>query len=234
MPSTSAVNLRIPRLDFSGSGDAQVLPGENKSNHGPVIASLRLPTEDDIRDAALWRLETWPDDAIDAGSARLAKMLEKGVSLDSAVPEVAAMLANLPLDRRSPWSGLMALAVLHADAHVDQSLFFRAGMELMTSYRQAIHSTAARSGDVLSRKIREYIVEMPDITPEALWKDFTHQAQEGWGGFIIESTGDSLSYEELEGGPLQDISRSAFRRRVQRIKREMRHQQADVAARELG
>lgn len=216
-----------PWADLLGMSEAEVSPSPIECNSAPQNTSLSLPTEDDILEGVFWRLSKWTTDEVDAGSARLARLLEMDVPLNTAQPEVAAVLAQLPKDRRLPWTGLMALAVLHADVHGDWRLFFLAGIEVMAAYRQAKISKERRSGDALSRKIDDYLGEMSDIATPALWEDFTTQAQEGWGETLVDGDDDSLSFESQVGAPIKTIGRAAFFRRVQRARNE-RQQPANV------
>ena len=213
--------------DFHDVTHADVSPSPVKRHHAPVNRSQGLLTDDEILDASFWRLDCWTAEEIDAGCVRLTRLLEMGIPLDSSNAEVAEMMEHLPGDRRSPWSAMLALAVLYADSIDNSRLFMNAGHELMGFYRQSQRARSTRSGDPLSLLIAEYLAVIPDIMPHELWNDFTGQAHDGFHEVLADFDGYTLSFNNK--GVLDYISYSAFARRVQRARFLLNHMQQNSA-----
>lgn len=95
--------------------------------------------DEDIHEAALWRLAGFPAEVIEASTARVAQFVKSGVPLESGQPEVVAAMAALkrPGDRRGEWTALMAVAALYADSQGYTRLFLVAGFEVVASWRNA-------------------------------------------------------------------------------------------------
>lgn len=182
----------------------------------------RLLCVEDIRAAAAWRLRAWPPDRIDAGLSRVARLVQQGIPFDEDHPAIAEALTIL-MDGREAWGALCALAVLHADRSGDAALFWSAGLEVLRAYEQAQRGSTRRRGDALDELIRVYLAELPDVAPVDLWRDFTMQAAEQWGGALadFDERAGLLSYEPHPGADLVEIDYAAFRRRVQRARKTL-------------
>ena len=189
------------------------------TKHDPHTGDQRLTTEDDIFEAVFWRLSGWTTASIDVASDRLKKLVTSSIPMESSHTEIKTELERLPKDRRSPWSGLMAILVIVAYERGDERMFFFAAMDLMDSFRQSNKRRKRTETDALAELIREHVSEIPNIRPQDLWQDFQVQAQERWGGALVDSDGDRISFEKSPGDRIKDVGRSAFIRRVQREKR---------------
>lgn len=196
------------------------------------FTNRRLVTEADIVDAAIWRLAAWSPEEIEAGTLRLVRLFDQGVSLESEHPAVAELLATLdrPGERREAWTALCALAVLHADAYGDAALCFRAGFDLIGSYRQAMRGLQTRSDDDLDRLIAQYLGNHPKATATEIFEHFVGLAD--FRMVIVEASGTLLTYHpEASSERLSKISRHALEMRVSRARKQMASRPA--AAREI-
>lgn len=165
-----------------------------------------------------------PDDVLAAARYRL-----RGWSTEQVADGLEALRADdgargIPEDGRDPFSAACALLALLANAQGDAVLFWRSGYGVIDSYRQAQRSTGKRRSDALSELIRNYLDELPDISPKELWDDFTGQAIEGHHETLTgyDEAAKVLTYEPSPGAKFTDITFDAFRRRLQIFRREVR------------
>lgn len=191
----------------------------------------RLITETEIHEAALWRLAGWSEDELAAGSARLARLIERGIELASDQPEVAQALGAFAgrKERREAWSALMALAVLHADAHGDADLFLRAGFEVVGACRnaRARQRCNADAGNVLTDMIAEFQANRPQATADELF-DFWADLAGGDHPIFADHDGrnEVLTYDDR--GKLRTVRRDSFRRQFRRVQEKSRTQRVVV------
>jgi hypothetical protein len=189
-----------------------------------------LPTEADILAAALGRLSAWPAGSVETALDRVAELIADGVPIDPDWPEVEALLDDLR-DGRDPWPAFCALVVLHAHAADNAGLLFRAGGPVLHARQQVLMACGERGGDALTELIEQYVAE--GIAPAAMWADICRQAEDGFHDVLAQYDEDTkiLTYVARSDSEerLVDIKFPAFRRRVQRIARRLRHQPANVA-----
>lgn len=89
--------------DLQHSGDGVAAPTKNKRAKSPVSRGRRLLGKQDILDAVEWRLSGWTPAAIESGKALVAQLIEQGIPLDDARPEVVEAMASFPRGRRELW-----------------------------------------------------------------------------------------------------------------------------------
>lgn len=209
----------------------------------PIDRSRSLLTAVEVLAAARWRLERWAPERVTVGIGRIGELVAAGVPLDTSQPAVAALLAGIAddTDRRDPWPALAALAVLWADQVGHASMFWRAGFEVVTAYRVGQHRKGCGSaGDALDDLIARYLLALPEITPRALWDQFALEVEDGHGAADVISEFDDdgrLVFDADGTGLLADVTFDAFRRRVQRVRKnlpEVRQQPETVAPRRVG
>lgn len=180
----------------------------------------RLLDDGEIHAAAHWRLAGWSAEEIAAGSARLARLLTRGIPLDSRRSEVAQVLAAIARRRarRESWSALMALAVLYADARGDQGLFLRAGFEVVTAWRnaKARARTGAAAHNALTALMREFQAMQPDATAADCFDRWSALA--GCHPVFVDydPERDVLTYDSH--GRVRDVTRASFARQFRRVR----------------
>lgn len=190
-----------------------------------TVTEPGLISSDEILDAARHRLRNWSPEQIEAGIAALS-------SQDGRHGDRSAWV--VPSDRRDPSSATSALLVLLADARGDAVLLFQAGHGVIESYRQAQRGSAEGRVDALDALLRAAIAELPSFTPAILWAEFARRASMKGNGALADydSLSNLISFEPYSGAALKDINPNAFRRRVQRLRKNLlRQQPVDVAVR---
>lgn len=179
----------------------------------------RLVGDSDILDAALWRLSDWERDDVGAGVESVGRLLVHCPDLNADHPTVYQLLTTMhrPGDRRDGWAALCALAVLWADAHGDQALYFRAGFEVLASYQQAKRGQNVPKPDALDDLITNYLRRHPATTAKQLWEHCTGLARHR---MVVEVTGEScLTYRvDQADSKLKTVKWRAFEVRVSRIR----------------
>ncbi|MBK9522880.1 MAG: hypothetical protein IPO13_14935 [Rhodocyclaceae bacterium] len=220
--SISALPVGIwPPSPQLGKVEARIPPTSKKRAKGPEKLFCRLATNEDVFEAIDWRLEDWTDQALESALFHVGKLLDRGNPLDEARPDVQALMAKLPTEKRlTPWSAVCALVAHVADVRGDERLFLLAGLEVLKCYQQSRRRKGQKNvADALTIQIHGYVEEMPSITPEVLRKDFANQAAENWRGVVTDSDGTTLSFEPRAGAKIKEIKKEAFRKRVQRAKK---------------
>jgi hypothetical protein len=182
----------------------------------------RLVADVELHDAALWRLDGWSQSEIEVATAPLAWLVQMCPELDSSYRSVKAMLPSLhrPGDRRDPWTALCALVCLWAYAHDDLTLFYRAGVEVLTSYRQAMHGHKKPAPDALDELMASYLRRHPATTAMQL---FEHCKSLAVVRMVVEDADDaSLTYRtDPNGSKLKTVKQHAFEVRVSRIRKSL-------------
>lgn len=181
----------------------------------------RLIVDTEIQDAALWRLADWTPEEIEAASAPLASLLSTCRELDASHRSVAKVLPNLqrPGDRRDPWIALAALVCLWAQAQGDKALFYRAGFEVLASYKQAMRGRQTPERDELDKLLTEYLTRHPATTADALYSHCQSLAPLRW--VVQDASDDCLTYRASPAGKLKPVSRHAFDMRVCRLRKAL-------------
>jgi hypothetical protein len=95
----------------------------------------------------------------------------------------------------------------------------RAAARLLATHR----SRAPRKLSALDRLIVDYLREIPDIGPAAIWADLKRLAEDGGNAVVVEldQDADVLSWLPSAGRAIRDICFGAFRKKVQRLR--LRH-----------
>jgi hypothetical protein len=227
MPAPSPWDIACAQLAAYQGGDG--LGAKNRSS-GPKKGqderrsaaeriSRRLPTAADVIEAALYRLRTWTPEQVAAGLEAVAGML----------PDLDPKRLAVP-DRRDPWTAACALAVLHANAVGDLSLFWAAAAEVLAAHRQAQKARHEHRGDSLDVLLAAYLRELPDIEPRELWSELKRRAEED--DDVIHEFDEMTGRVGYQAGPHDvkptSITYGTFRKRVQRL-REVRRRPASVA-----
>jgi hypothetical protein len=185
---------------------------------------------EDISEAAGWRLSGWKAADIEAAESCVAQIVAHGIPIDDSQPEVIEVMASFPRERRDPWSALCAVAVLFAGRRGDKELFFTAGMEVVSAYRQSKKSRP-QAPDDLSKLIAARLQEDPSITPRELFAEFSDQATLGSDGTLADydpESGALVIQPRHDDELLRTVTYIAFLRRFDRIQ-EKRQQPVDVA-----
>lgn len=163
--SNAARWFPAPPCDDQATGHAVAAASSKKS--ATARQSRRVPTDEDILDAAHWRLAGWSTDAVEAATERIAGLVDRKIPLDTAEPQVAESLAHFDHDRRDPWSALCAIAALFADGQGDQRLFLAAGFEVLQAFRQS--TRGRRHGADALTQIITGLVHHEDATADAIF-----------------------------------------------------------------
>lgn len=95
----------------------------------------------------------------------------------------------------------------------------RAAARLLAAHRRR----APRKLSALDRLIVDYLRELPDIGPAAIWGDLKRIAEDGGNTVVVEFDQEAgvLSWSPSPGGAIREICFEAFRKKVQRVR--LRH-----------
>lgn len=180
-----------------------------------------LPTEADVMRAIAWRLEGVPAEIVKDGLLAATTLLVRHIPIRDDERLVADVLARLESkeDRRKPWSLLCALIALVSHHRHQYLTFWPAGTELLKDYAQAKRSPE-KAVDGLSMLIEAHLMTQPDVSPTELFDSLADQASMGFDKTLAdyEPASDALVFSPAPGRELTTINRSAFIRRVQRIR----------------
>lgn len=126
-------------------------------------------SDEEIYEAALWRLTGYPAEVTDASTAMVAQFVEAGVPLVSDQSDVAAAMAALkrPGDRRGEWTALMAVISLYADSQGYARLFLVAGFEVVAAWRNAKARAAGTPNDSGINVLEEIMIRIHASQPAA-------------------------------------------------------------------
>lgn len=178
----------------------------------------RLLGDDDVLDAALWRLADWTIEELERGAAIVASLRQLGAPLIRDQPDIRRALLMLERsgDRRDPWTALAALLVLHADACGDVSLFWRAGFDVVTARRNSRARVSSAALNEFAAMVADYQANRPHATADEQF-DFW-AAIAGTHPVLAEhdSRRDVLTY--VRNGRLVDINRASFARLFRRVR----------------
>jgi len=142
-------------------GPENGLAGDFRSTM-PVSESCgkTLPSEAEVMAGVNERLKFWTDDQVRAGLRLILDLQILGIPID----EEAAFELDQPDDRREPWTGLCAVAVLHARAAGDVALFWRAGAVVLQSQQASQRPAERKSRNALTKHMREFRSFNPNAT----------------------------------------------------------------------
>lgn len=135
--------------------------------------------------------------------------------------------------RGSPGPAFHALLAMGAEAAGDWCGFFPSAFLVLEAQRQCQRASTRRGGDALDRILRKAMADHPEFTPAMLWAELARRASspqiadEALSSY--DNLADELTFEPSAGAALVDIDYPAFRRRVARIKKSLRHEPASVA-----
>lgn len=172
------------------------------------------PTAPDIAAAAHARLASW-------SAARIADAMDIAERAPSSQEALQALLDGevMPDDGRAPYGAACAVLALLGHERNDAAMLWQYGGRVLADQRQVERGRMGRrKPDALDRLIRQYLEELPDITPAALWRDFCRQAGDGFDSILADYVDGVLNFESQPGGRVVDICFQAFRRRVQRAR----------------
>lgn len=221
--NSAAACKSAPPCDDQAVGKGVVAASPKKSTqarraqHDDDVQSRHVPRDQDIHEAILWRLGSWSTDAIEAATARIGRLIERGIPIDEDQPEIAKALTRFDRDRRDPWTALCAIAALYADSRGMERLFLVAGFEVLRGYAQSKRGRAHR-GDALSDRIRG-LAHRADATAGAIFNALADTA--GPLDVVIvdyDAAAEVLVYEPKPGARLKEIDQPTLARRVRRIK----------------
>lgn len=192
--------------------------------------TCRLIGDTEIHDAALWRLDGWTPDEIEAGSAPLATLVSMCPELDASHRSVAKVCQRLqrPGDRRDPWTALCALVCLWAGAHADLGLFHRAGFAVLASRKQAERGHHTPAPDALDELMTAYLQRHPETTAQRLFEHCQSLAPLRW--VVQEASDCGLTYLASPAGKLKLVRWGAFKVRVSRIHKKLESMQEKFPA----
>lgn len=172
------------------------------------------PTAPDILAAAHARLASW-------SAERIADAMDIAERAPSSQEALQALIESeaMPDDGRDPYGAACAVLALLGQDRDDPAMLWRYGSRVMADQRQVERGRLGRrKPDALDRLIRQYLEELPDITPAALWRDFCRRAEDGFDSILADYVDGVLNFESQPGGRVVDIGFQAFRRRVQRAR----------------
>lgn len=184
----------------------------------------RTIVDEDIHEAALWRLAEFPAELIEASTARVAQLVDADVPLESNHLEVAAAMAELkrPGDRRSGWSALMAVTALYADSQGYARLFLVAGFEVVKASQQgkrgSHHNRRMCARDSMDDHIKEFLAGDPAASTSEIFQHFADIACSSDPVFVEYDQGkDELVCQlDPDDEKLTNVSREEFAGRVRR------------------
>lgn len=182
----------------------------------------RTIVDEDIHEAALWRLAGFPAEVIDASTARVAQLIKSGVPLESAQPEVAAAMAALkrPGDRRGEWTALMAVVALYADSQGFTRLFLIAGFEVVTAWRNAKARAANQPKDSGINAIEvimiQYHASQPSADADGLFDMLAKLPRQYHAVKDYDPDSDVLTYADR--GREREITRESFARQFRKVR----------------
>lgn len=181
-------------------------------------------TEADILKAIRWRLQGVPAETIEMGLQSAFYLLGTHTHIQDDEKPVAEILEGLraPSDRREPWGLLCALLAMAAHQRRNRPRFWSAGFEVWQAYLQA-HRSPSKGKDQLSVLIASHITTRPDLSPSTLFDELANQADLGFDSTLADYDADQdvIVIEADGSGRLKNVGRSAFIRRVQRIRQEI-------------
>ena len=163
----------------------------------------RLIMDADIVNAIDWRLSGLKEQQIDRAVASAVECGGDTSALIEIYPDVG-------------WTTVCAILAKSAEQLCDTSLFYRAGFEVVFGYRKAIHATSRQ--DALSEAIVRHLVDVPEILPLTLWREFIRQAEDRDFRTIdgYDEGSNVISYR-----PERKIGYEAFYARFIRLKRKV-------------
>jgi hypothetical protein len=192
---------------------------------------MRTVTRADLDACIAARLSGFPPQAIKSAAQALFTLVNVSecAPLDeSALVPFLVSFGLIPAGNPETLShALVATAAREAEAW---HLYYPAAFAVWTAHQQSERARKPRGGDALDGLLRWLIAELPDFTTAMLWAEVVRRA-EGAGCAILcdyDPARDVLSFEHR--GVVTDIGFMAFARRVQRIKKTLRHQPASVAS----
>lgn len=192
---------------------------------------MKTPTRSDLDAAIAARLRGFPPQAVRKAAQAIFILAPagEGAPLDkNALVLFLTSFGLAPLGNPETLShALIATAAAEAEAW---HLFYPAAFATWQAWRQAERARSRHGGDALDRLLRKLIDELPEFSPSMLWAESIRRT-EGFGCDVLcdyDPDHDALTFEHH--GALADIGFAAFRRRVQRIKKSVRHEPASVAA----
>ena len=204
--------------------------GYSQTRHLQTVTSRRVLTEGDILKAVFWRLGNPGRERarfeIEHVRAFLAERTAETQSIeedDVAVREVLALLRRTD-DRRGVWGLLMALISFLSHKEGDRDLFFRAGMEVVTAYRQAnLGASGGRCEDSLTIWIAAFLEDHPEANTAAVIDGLIGSVRHDPMIEEFDSSARILTYQPHQGSErLKDIDLKTLARRVQRVRSSLR------------
>ena len=194
--------------------DSPAQENRGTQSSGLHVEPSMTPTAPAIVTAAHRRLASWTAEQI----ANAMAIAERAPSSQEALQALIES-ETMPDDGRDPYGAACAVLALLGQDRDDPAVLWRYGSRVMADQRQVERGRLGRrKPDALDRLIRQYLEELPDITPAALWRDFCRRAEDGFDSILADRAGDELTYAIEPGGRLIDIGFQAFRKRVQRAR----------------
>lgn len=179
-------------------------------------------SDEEIHEAALWRLAGYPAEVTDASTARVAQFVEAGVPLVSDQSDVAAAMAALkrPGDRRGEWTALMAVISLYADSQGYARLLLVAGFEVVTAWRNAKARAAGTPKDSGINVLEEIMIRIhasqPAADADSLFDMLAKLPRQHPAIKDYDPGSDTLTYDDR--GREREITRDSFERRYRKVR----------------
>lgn len=177
-----------------------------------------LPTEEDILEACIDRLQAWTEHQIQTGVRKVRDALAAGKSLD----ETLCDQIDGPAERRDKWSALCALIVIYARAERHQALFWQASSVVLNSARMSKQAASSRQWSCVSERIVEFQDRRPNATAQE-YVDFLCAYADRMGFAKEHSAFLDDVVIEREDGSLMAIQKDSVRRSFQRIRGRKLH-----------
>jgi hypothetical protein len=178
----------------------------------------------DFRDAINWRLCGIPHETVQHAARAAHSLLSRYEGHPSDGKGMAAILDGFDIRPKGNLASYFyALAAVGAEFEGDRDTFYQAAAIVRDAHRQSQRAKRQRSYDSLDRMIAALIVEVDGISPAAIWKDFIHQAESSDGHLDdYDQRSGLLSYQaKPHDDDVTCISYSTFRRRVQRLRKQL-------------
>lgn len=184
-----------------------------------------LATLADLHASIAWRLEGIDPETAETAAGAVFAIGSRGEAGQIDADTMAATLDGLGINHGGrPASLFHALRAIGADAAEAWHDFYPSAFLVFDAFQQAQRASGRRTPDALDRRIEVYLAEVEEITPAEIWTDMRYRADDRGDDVIVDfdSLAGVLSFQpDPDSIALADIRFEAFRRRVQRIRKNL-------------
>lgn len=192
---------------------------------------MKTPARSDLDAAIAARLSGFPQQAVEKAAQAIFILAPAGDGAPLGKSALVPFFESFGLaPSGNPETLSHALIATAAEQAEAWHLFYPAAFAVWQAQRQAERARSRHGGDTLDELLRGMVGELPDFSPSMLWAEAVRRAKGSDCDALADynPANDVLTFDHR--GTLVDIGLAAFRRRVQRIKKSLRHQPASVAS----